>query len=49
MALIRANNVNEELWKNAFKAVEEQFEIDKLLPEQEKSLRLFIEKGNIFT
>ena len=38
----------EECWQKAFKAVREQFEIDNLLPEQEKTLRKFLGDQNIF-
>ena len=38
----------EECWQKAFKAVREQFEIDNLLPEQEKTRRKFLGDQNIF-
>jgi len=40
--------ITEEGWQKAFKAVREQFEIDNLLPEQENSVREFLEGQNIF-
>ena len=38
----------EEGWQRAFTAVKEQFEIERLLPEQESSLREFLEERNVF-
>ena len=38
----------EESWQKAFKAVNEQFEIESLLPEQENSLKEFLEGRNLF-
>jgi len=40
--------ITEEGWQKAFKAVREQFEINNLLPEQENSVREFLEGQNIF-
>ena len=36
------------LWKEALLSVKNQFQIDLLLPEQEDSIRAFMEKGNLF-
>ena len=38
----------EESWQKAFKAVKEQFELESLLPEQENSLKEFLEGRNVF-
>ena len=38
----------EERWKRAFKAVTRQFNIENLLEEQQKSLREFLGRHNIF-
>ena len=38
----------EDLWKEALSSVQNQFDIEQLLPEQEQSLRAFIDKGNVF-
>ena len=38
----------EEKWQKAFKAVKEQFELESLLPEQENSLKEFLEGRNVF-
>ena len=38
----------EECWERAVTAVKEQFEIERFLPEQENSLREFLEGGNVF-
>ena len=38
----------EDLWKKAFLSVQEQFNIEQLMPEQEQCIRACLEKGNIF-
>jgi len=35
-------------WQRAFTAVKEQFELESLLPEQENTLREFLEGRNVF-
>ena len=38
----------EDLWKKAFLSVQEQFNIEQLMPEQEQCIRAYLEKGNVF-
>lgn len=38
----------ENAWTEALSQVQTQFSIDKLFPEQEESIRAFMEKGNVF-
>ena len=38
----------ERLWRDAFSSIQTQFNIEQLFPEQEESIRAFMEKGNVF-
>ena len=38
----------EDLWKKAFLSVQEQFNIEQLMPEQKQCIRACLEKGNVF-
>ena len=38
----------EGLWREALSSVQTQFNIEQLFPEQQKSIRAFMEKGDFF-
>ena len=38
----------EDLWKKAFLFVQEQFNIEQLMPEQKQCIPPCLEKGNVF-